>query len=327
MGYTYKLALTPPHYGEKEYEERIARDNIEKIVARREEIIRGYEIRRPPDAMAFSRAKAQQKLRDMHAEAGIPVNSIPDQVFIPLRYKDKLIDDLAKYGGVMDVKDLLGISGVFNGVSVVFMDPRITKWDYSEIIFHEMFHSIGEQVMQANKNTIRQRRQGYELFGDKEENTITSWLLEEGIVAYEATKFKHELAQDKRFRGNFKNWKAAVAALDQRGYMVNNRLKLPSGMEIEPEYFWTGTSIFTVKTLNLSGAGVYGSLMGTIIDKFPEKSQKSFRELLHAARYNLELLPHLINVMDTRMGQGFYSKLSKCERTEEAVWELIKEYR
>ena len=216
-----------------------------------------------------------------------------------------------------------------NGVVIIFVKEDITDLDQASIIFHEMFHFLGEQIIAANEKSAAYGRQGYEIFGVN--SPYKSWLLEGGLVTFESARFGEELATDTFYKKDSEIRTQMIEHAMQSGDIVEGRLKFDSGMEVEPRYLWIMPEYQGIKDRKAFGlpenSGLAGSFFELISSRFQGEEKDNFLNIVYAARRDLKLIPKLAGLIDDKFSRGTYARMLKCERTEEAVWNFIQDLR
>lgn len=328
MEQSYEVAISGAKT-DKRVLERTTRENVDAIIAKRQEIIMGFAIEKPPETLTLAFSEARKSISETLTNAGIPTleEDIPKVVFVNWIDKKKLEEQLQPFGGA-SLDDERGSSSVFNGVSMVFVKDDITDLDQANIIFHEMFHSVGSQIIAANERLAKYGRQGFEVFGIKSQ--YKPWLIEEGVVTYEAARFSESLSEHPLFQKDAEMRRQKAEYLKKRGILKEGRITLDSGMEVEPKYFWLmpkGNSAEDA-TFGLPGnSGLSGSLFELLLSRYEGVEQEEFLSTVFGARKDPKRIPELAKMFDSKWGKGTYTRLLKCGRTEEAVWEIISDLR
>lgn len=328
MEQNYEVAISGAKTDKQELK-RTTRENVDSVITKRQEIIRGFAIEKPRETLNAAVSDAQKSIIETLTSAGIPITEedIPEVVFVDWADKKKLEEQLQPFGGA-SLDDERGSSSVFNGVSMVFVKDDITDLDQANITYHEMFHSVGSQFVAANERLATYGRQGFEVFGF--ESQYKPWLLEEGVVTYEAARFSELLSKHPLFQKDAQMREQKAEYLKKRGSLKEGRIILDSGMEVEPKYFWLmpkGDSAEDA-TFGLPGnSGLSGSLFELLLSRYEGSEQEEFLNTVYGARKNLRRIPELAKMLDSKWGRGTYTRLLKCEKTEEAVWEIISHLR
>jgi hypothetical protein len=327
----YEIALS----GAKTDEARLktlTKENVDLVISKREEIIRGYAIKRPRKTLSYAISETKKHIVEILTGAGVSIQEedIPDLVLIDWGDKEKLEQALGPLGGVGSetYKEDRGNADVLNGVSMVFVRDDITDLGQAGIIFHEKYHSTGRRVIVANERVAKPGRQGFEIFSKRPQ--YKSWLLEEGLVVYESVKFMEKLSSHEMFRDDVLKKERIMRVLQAKGTIVDGKVRFNSGMEIEPDFCFLLSRGRLIKRTGLGPpghSGIAGSLFELLLTKFEGDEQKEFLNLARRARRNFKLIPQMARSLDEKWGKGTYSKLLKCERTEEAVWGLIQSFR
>ena len=156
------------------------------------------------------------------------------------------------------------------------------------------------------------------------------WLLEEGLVTYEAARFINSLSDHPLFRHDYQRRQEKTEYLRNKGLITDGRIVLDSGMEVEPRYFWLMPKGGDIRgaSFGLPGkSGLAGRLFGLMLSKFSENERRDFLRTVFTVRRNPKQTPLLATMINDKLGAGTYTKLLKCDRTEIAEWEMIQEIR
>lgn len=311
------------------------KENVDQLISQRERIIRECAIQKPRETLSAAASEAKKYILERFSEMGIPLaeKEIPEVVFVAWNDKKKLRKALQKYGG-SDLADERGASAIFNGVSLVFVKEDITDLDQANIAVHEMLHSVGIQVIavneriRINERIIASGRQGLGVWGI--EPTYQTWLLEEGLVTYEAARFIDSLSNHPLFSHDYQRRQEKIEYLQNKGVMTDGKIVLDSGMEVELRYFWLmpkGRDIRDASFGLPGNSGLAGSLFELMLTKFPENERQDFLRTVFTVRRDPKQTPSLARKINDKLGKGAYTKLLKCEKTEIAVWEMIQDIR
>jgi len=309
----------------------VTQDNVNKTIAKRESIVREFGIENPRWTLEYAVDQACRYLLKIHHKAGINLKKkdIPDVIFVDEKRKKELEKAIQPYGGANFADKEAGSSSVWNGVVIIFVKEDITDLDQASIIFHEMFHFLGEQIIAANEKSAAYGRQGYEIFGVN--SPYKSWLLEGGLVTFESARFGEELATDTFYKKDSEIRTQMIEHAMQSGDIVEGRLKFDSGMEVEPRYLWIMPEYQGIKDRKAFGlpenSGLAGSFFELISSRFQGEEKDNFLNIVYAARRDLKLIPKLAGLIDDKFSRGTYARMLKCERTEEAVWNFIQDLR
>lgn len=306
----------------------LTRENITPFIHRREKIIRSYEIENPRKTLTFAISEAKKHIIKTLAGAGITLQKkdIPDLVLVNSDDQTKLEQALEAVGGA-SYEGVSGTAGVLNGVSIVFIRNDITDLDNANIIFHEMYHSTGIQIIVANEEVVKPGRQGFEIFALKPE--YKSWLMEEGLVVYESAKFAKMLFSNEMFAGDVSKRELKINGMQERRVIIDGRISFGNGIKIEPDY----CSLLPREPIEQTSFGMRGaaslagSLFELLLSRFSEDERDEFLNLARRARIKLELIPEMVKVLNDKWEHGIYSKILKCQRTDQAVWSLIQNLR
>lgn len=327
METNYEVALSATDSGN--ILKATTKENVDRVISQRKKIIREYAIQNPRETLTTAASEAKKYILKRFSELGMPLaeEEIPEVVFVTWSDKKKLGKALQQYGGA-SLADERGSSSIFNGVSLVFVKDDITDLDQANITVHEMLHSVGIQVIAANERVATYGRQGLEIFGIN--SPIKPWLLEEGVVTYEAARFIDSLSEHPLFSQDYQRRQEKIQYLRNKGDVTDGKIILDSGMEVEPRYFWLmpkGRDIRST-SFGLPGkSGLAGSLFELMLTKFPDNEREGFLRTVFAVRRDPKQTPSLARKINDKLGKGAYTRFLKCERTEVAVWGMIQDIR
>jgi hypothetical protein len=181
----------------------------------------------------------------------------------------------------------------------------------------------GTQIIAANRQVWEYVRQGLEVVGIR--SSHKPWLLEEGLIEFWAVRFLDKLADNSYYRQEIEERAREVKRLERKTMIVNGRIVLPDGTNIEPGYLFLVRGRVTKGLAVRPNESFAASLFELIASRFQGDEQNKFFNAALAARRDPKLIKELAGLIDSRWGEGTYAKMLKCPRKPAAVWNLICE--